>query len=339
MSHSRRFVVAFLFSLACACATRVVEAGGTITVEARDKNIHGVAVLVDGKLFADYVIGNGPKPYVWPIVGPTGKEMTRAYSMKWVEGEKTDHPHQRSFWFTHGDVNGVDFWAETPGDGTPLKEPKPGHPTISGHGSIVHKAYLKTEVVDGAAVIQTQNDWMSPTGKKMLEDERTLTFRDGGDWRSIDFDITLKATAGDVHFGETKEGSFGVRVPTSMDVDHKPEGGKIVTSEGLTDKEAWGTRAAWVDYSGKVGGDHVGIAVLNHPSSFRFPTRWHVRTYGLFAANPFGATSFDKDTKDESGATLRSGDSITLRYRVIFHKGDAEAAGIAAAFKDYSAAK
>lgn len=339
MLRCRRGLLIAAFGALCLFSSRSLVAGGKITLEARDKNIHGIAVLIDGKLFADYVIGNAPKPFVWPIVGPTGKEMTRAYSTKWVDGEKTDHPHQRSFWFTHGDVNGVDFWAEAPGDGSPLKDAKPGHPQFSGHGSIVHREYVKNEVVDGAAVIQTRNDWVSPAGKKMLEDERTLTFRDLGDARAIDFDITLKATARDVHFGETKEGSFGVRVPTTMDVDHKPEGGKIVSSEGITDKDAWGKRAAWVDYSGNVGGEKLGIAVMNHPSSFRFPTRWHVRTYGLFAANPFGATSFDKDTKDESGATIRSGDSITLRYRVLFHKGNAEEAGIAAAFKEYSAAK
>jgi hypothetical protein len=319
-------------------AVSVADAG-ELKLEARDKTIHGIAVTIDGKLFADYVIGNGPKPYVWPIVGPTGKEMTRAYSMKYVEGEKTDHPHQRSFWFTHGDVNGVDFWAESRGDGSPVPGAKEGRPAFTGHGKIVHREYLKNEVVDGAAVISTINDWVSPTGKKILEDERTLVFRDGGEWRSIDFNIILKATDGDVRFGETKEGSFGVRVPTVMDVDHKPAGGKIVTSEGKTDKDAWGTRAPWVDYSGVVDGDHLGIAVLNHPSSFRYPTRWHVRTYGLFAANPFGATSFDPKTTDESGATVKSGESITLRYRVIFHKGDAESADIAAAFKAYSVEK
>ena len=335
----RRSSFVLLFASILSAAPAAALAQGKLTLEARDKSIHGIAVLSDGKLFADYVIGNGPKPFVWPIVGPTGKEMTRAYSTKWVDGEKTDHPHQRSFWFTHGDVNGYDFWAEAPGDGSVNPAAKPGHPKYTGHGKIVHKEYLKNEVVDGAAVIATRNDWIAPDGKKLLEDERTLTFRDLGESRSIDFDITLKATNGDVSFNETKEGSFGVRVPTTMDVDHKPDGGKILSSEGQTDKDAWGQRAAWVDYSGNVGGEQLGIAVLNHPSSFRFPTRWHVRTYGLFAANPFGATSFDKDTKDESGATIRSGESITLRYRVIFHKGDAEAAGIAKAFEEYSASK
>lgn len=312
---------------------------GEITLSPRDNDIHGVAVMIDDKLFADYVIGNGPKPVVWPIIGPTGKEMTRAYSMKHVVGEKTDHPHQRSLWFTHGDVNGFDFWAETPGKGDANSEAKPGQPRYKGHGKQVHREYRVMEVKDGAAVITTVNDWIAPNGTKQLEDERTLTFRDGGAWRSIDFNITLKATDGDVLFDETKEGTFGVRVPTSMDVNTKPAGGKIVTSEGKTDKDAWGTKAPWVDYNGPVEGEHLGVAILNHPSSFRFPTRWHVRDYGLFAANPFGSKSFDKETTDESGYTLKNGESITLKYRVIFHSGDAESAQIADAYKKYAEEK
>lgn len=332
-----RCVYQFVLGSFLVAAGLQTAAAAELTLESRDKEIHGIAVLSDGKLFADYVVGNGPKPVVWPIVGPTGKEMTRAYSMKHVVGEKTDHPHQRSLWFTHGDVNGFDFWAESPGDGSPKENAKPGQPRFSGHGSIVHRGYLKQAVENGAAVISTRNDWIAPNGKKQLEDERTLTFRDLGAIRTIDFDITLKATDGDVLFDETKEGTFGVRVPTTMDVDHKPVGGKIVTSEGKTDKDAWGTRAAWVDYSGPVEGETLGIAVLNHPSSFRYPTRWHVRTYGLFAANPFGAKSFDAKTTDESGATIKAGESITLRYRVVLHSGDAESAQIGALFKKYAA--
>lgn len=329
-----------LLLVSCLVGATIVSADAAaaeLTLEQRDKDIHGIAVLSGGKLFADYVIGNAPKPVVWPIVGPTGKEMTRAYAMKHVVGEKTDHPHQRSLWFTHGDVNGFDFWAEAPGDGSAKKDPKPGHPRYTGHGTILHREYKKVAVEDGAAIISTVNDWLAPNCKKQLEDERTLVFRDLGDVRTIDFNITLKATDGDVLFDETKEGSFGVRVPTEMDVDHKPTGGKIVTSEGKTDKDAWGTRASWVDYSGTVDGEVLGIAVMNHPSSFRYPTRWHVRTYGLFAANPFGAKSFDPKTEDESGATVKNGDSITLRYRVVLHTGDAESARIAELFKKYAA--
>jgi hypothetical protein len=145
----------------------------------------------------------------------------------------------------------------------------------------------------------------------------------------------VKATAGPVTFGDTKEGAFGVRVPTTMDVNSKM-GGKIVNAEGLMDDAAWGKQSPWVDYFGPVEGETLGVAILNHPSSFRYPTYWHVRTYGLFAANPFGVKDFTKD-KEKSGAyTIESGKTMNLRYRVIFHSGDQAAAKIADRFAEYS---
>ena len=194
--------------------------------------------------------------------------------MKKVEGEDKDHPHQRSLWFTHGKVNGVDFWSE-----------------MKGHGSI--KETAKKTVAGGAAVglIRTTDDWIGPDGRKVCEDERVVRFYDTAKARVFDFDITLKATDGPVTFGDTKEGMFGVRVASSMDVNKK-EGGKITNAEGLTDDKAWGKPSPWVDYTGPVEGETLGIAILNHPESFRHPTTWHVRTYGLFAANPFGWHDF-----------------------------------------------
>jgi hypothetical protein len=121
-----------------------------------------------------------------------------------------------------------------------------------------------------------------------------------------------------------------------MDVDSK-KGGSIINSNGITDKAAWGKRAAWVDYHGPVNGKTVGVAVLNHPSSFRHPTPWHVRTYGLFTANPFGLKSLGQR---EGGAfTLKKSKRLTLRHRVIFHNGDEKAAKIAAAYKAYAEEK
>lgn len=278
-----------------------------------------VKVLFDGKPFTEYLTKNGAKPTLWPILSPKGSELTRAYPMRMDEGEKRDHPHQRSLWFTHGDVNGVDFWAEG-----------------AGKGSIAHREFV--EVRGGpSAVIQTKNDWLGPDGKKQCEDERTLTFSADGDNRIVDFDITIKATDGPVKFGDTKEGTFGIRVPTVMDVISK-KGGHIVNSQGQTDDAAWGKPATWVDYHGPLDGQMMGIAVLNHPSSYGYPTHWHVRTYGLFAANPFGLHDF-KNVKDPIGAyTLPAGESMTIRYRVIFHPGDEKDAKIAEAFDVYSKA-
>lgn len=280
----------------------------------------GVRVLFDGELFTEYVTNVGPKPFFWPIMGPGGKAMTRAYPMEQIAGEKTDHPHHRSLWFTHGSVNGVDFWLE--GDEG---------------GKIVHREF--TEIaVDQVARIAAQCDWIAPDGKKVCTDKRRIAFHVDDDSRVMDFDVTLIASEGPLTLGDTKEGSFGVRVPTVMDVDQPGgrSGGQIVNSEGLTDAAAWGKPAAWVDYHGRVGEETVGIAILNHPASFRYPTHWHVRTYGLFAANPFGLHDFYESTQYDGTHRMQANDSITLRYRVIFHRGDQVQAKIAEAFAAYS---
>jgi len=234
------------------------------------------------------------------------------------QNEKKDHIHQRSMWFTHGDVNKISFWHEQ-----------------DKHGEIVHRQFVRLES-GPEAVIVTRNDWLGPDGEKQCEDQRKLTFAVDGETRRIDFDITIKATNGPVKFGDTKEGTMGLRLAHSMAVDSK-QGGRIVNSDGLTDSAAWGKQAAWVDYHGPVDGERVGIAILNHPTSYRFPTYWHVRTYGLFTANPFGWRDF-KGAKSEDGSyTIPAGESITLRYRILFHKGDEKVGKIAEAFAAYAA--
>jgi hypothetical protein len=165
-----------------------------------------------------------------------------------------------------------------------------------------------------------------------------MTFAADASTRWIDFRITITAQDEKIVFGDTKEGSLGMRVGGAMAVDDKA-GGKIVNSDGLQDAEAWGKRAAWVDYSGPIDGQQVGIAILNHPASFRYPTYWHVRTYGLFAANPFGLHDFLNRPDADGSLSLARGESFSLYYRIIVHVGDAEAAGIAAAFDRYAAEK
>jgi hypothetical protein len=285
-----------------------------ITVERSDK---GAIVKIDGRLFTEYLVKSGTKPILWPIIGPTGKPMTRDYPMLNHAGETKDHPHHRSFWFTHGNVNGVDFWSER---GKKV-------------GTIKHLEF--TKIAGGKpGVIATRNAWLAPDGHRVCEDERMLRFGADDDARWIDFDITLKAVDGDVVFGDTKEGSFGVRVPESLNVTAK-RGGKIVNSEGQADDKAWGQPAAWVDYHGPLDGKTVGIAIFNHPDSFRYPTYWHVRTYGLFAANPFGVHDFSNGKKGNGAMTLSEGKSVTFRYRVLLHKGDEREGGVAERYSSY----
>ena len=231
-------------------------------------------------------------------------------------------------WFAHGNVNGVDFWSE------PRSFP-PGYERR--WGVIQHVKFVRA-ASGKPAVIATQNNWLGPDGKRICEDERTLRFDADGNARWIDFDVAIKAADGPVAFGDTKEGAFGVRVAETLRVDAK-RGGQIVNSRNQADEAAWGKPAEWVDYHGPVDGQTVGIAVLNHPDSFRFPTRWHVRGYGLFAANPFGLHDFAGGESGRGAATLSPGQTLVLRYRVLLHRGDEKAGKVAESFAAYAKEK
>lgn len=301
----------------CAVVGLVVASSARADVGLK-KTEGGVEVTLDGQPFATYVFNSGFKPIIWPILGPTGKEMTRAWPLRKDDPtEKTDHVHQKSFWFDHGNVNGIDFWAET------SKE----------QGKQVQTELVKSEGGKVGTII-TKNDWVGPDGAKLLSDVRTVRFGGDKDTRFIDFDVVVTAVGDQVTFGDTKEGSFGVRVNESMKVERKT-GGKIISSEGLEDEKAWGKPAPWVDYYGPIQNETLGIAILNHPSSFRYPTHWHVRPYGLFAANPWGLHDFTGG-KEHSDYTMKKGDSFKLRYRVIFHKGNEKDGKIAEAFANYT---
>lgn len=267
-----------------------------------EKHSGGVRIFFGHDLFTDYRTDLGPKPILWPIRNAAGVEITRAFPMEMREGEKRDHPHQRSLWFTFGKVNGIDFWTETPG-----------------HGVIRQLELVRAEVVRGVPVLVTRNDWLGPDGVKHCEDERTLRFGESEGIRWIDFDIRLIASAGDVTFGDTKEGMFGLRVPTWMDVGGKNKS-RILNSEGQENAAAWGKPARWVDYRGARDGVEHGVVIFDSPESFRHPARWHVRPYGLFAANPFGLHDFTGE--GDGSHTIASGRDIHFRYRVLFYTGD-----------------
>jgi hypothetical protein len=302
-----------------------------------DKTNDKVTVKLDGKLFTEYLVQSGKKPALYPIIGPTGKGMTRPWPIETKEVEAApkdqltardgaaakgkqftnDHPHHRSLWFGHQQVNGANVWTERNVD-----------------GSQKHREFV--EVSGGKeAKIKTVNDWLDKAGKKLCEDTRTITCATDGDNRIIDFDVVIKATEGDVKFGDDKDGLFAVRVPDSMRVEAE-KGGAYINSRGQKNaKEAWGKPAEWMDYYGPVDGETLGIAILNHPSSYGFPTHWHTREYGLFAANPFGLKMFDNN--NPSGEyTLKKGETLNFRYRVIFHQGDEKAGRIAESYAKYA---
>jgi hypothetical protein len=183
-------------------------------------------------------------------------------------------------------------------------------------------------------VIAEVCDYRDLSGKKLCTETRRMTFRIVDGTRVIDFDQDFTVGEGTAVFGDKKDAGLSIRVPTSMAVESK-QGGKIINSEGLTDVAAWGKAAAWCDYHGPVEGEQLGIAMLNHPTSFRYPTRWHVRPYGLFTANPFALHDYDK-TQPSGDYELKAGERLKMRHRFLFHKGDEKSAKIAEAFEAYA---
>jgi len=292
----------------------------TLSVE-KDADSGGWNISVGDDLFATYIPNSNGKPIIYPLIGPSGHPMTRNFPMvKDVEGERNDHEHHRSMWFTHGDVNGIDFWIDN---------------EKRNCGKIVQtKGTATVDPKTGAVIVATENEWIAPGNQRFLTDKRNYTFHESNGRRIIDCDHLLIATDGNVNFGDTKEGSFAIRVAGTMKVD-AGLGGKITNAEGVHDKEAWGLRSAWVDYNGPVHGDAVGVTIHEHPASFGSPCRWHVRTYGLFAANPFGDSHFTGGEKT-NGVTLKSGDQMRLNYRVVIYAGDFDAEQAAQDAKQYA---
>lgn len=304
-----------------------VAEGFSISREASQLTIN-----YDGKLVAQYHFRDedARKPYFWPVIGPKGKSMTRAFPMKTVEGEQHDHPHHRGVWFAHQGVGSADIWLEVASKD--LKGEKQQE-FLASLGSTIHKAFTEISANDKQAVIRSNNDYIDSRGKPLMADHRSMRFCMSSGNLVLDFDITLVGKYGDVELQDKKDAGLSIRVPTSMSLtDGK---GHIVNSVGDRDGDTWAKMAEWVDYHGPVEGEHLGIAFLNHPSSFRYPTRWHVRDYGLFTANAFGPHSLDESA--ESGAfILKDGESVHLRHRIIFHEGDETTAGIAEAYRAYA---
>jgi hypothetical protein len=291
-----------------------------------------IDVLFDGTLFTSYRWPEDVyKPILYPVCTASGTEITRGFPLNPREGERNDHIHQAGIWLNYGKVNGLDFW----GNGhRGFKEP--------GGGEIKHKAIVRKEAHGNEGVLETESEWLDPQGEKLLGENTVFHFIANRKLRIIDRITTLTAADTTVLFSDTKEGMFGIRVArqlelpvdgmvTLLDASGKPSAQKVKASEGATGnyrsskgvsgEEVWGTRAEWMNLYGIIEGEKVSVAVCDHPGNPGFPTYWHARGYGLFAANPFGLSDFTKG-KESFNFTLRPGESTTFRYRVIISSGD-----------------
>ena len=287
-----------------------------------------IDITVDGKPFSTFFIGpDAPKPYLHPLRSASGKVVTRGYPMLDIPSEPHDHPHHRGLWFTHGNVNDVDFWASEPSQG-----PKKGR--------VVLNRVVEVKGGTQSGAIKAVFDWKTPDGKTLLTETRTMVVHSNPTLRIVDFDIDLRAGAEKVVFGDTKEGTFAIRLNAALneptDKRH-PGAGLMTASDGRQgEKQIWGKRSPWVDYAGTLEGEKLGIAILDHPTNPKHPTYWHSRSYGLFAANIFGEHDYYNDKSRNGSVTVEPGGSLRFRYRVVIHPGDTAEARIADLYKKYT---
>src|SRR3954469_2905944 len=164
---------------------------GKVLIKKEDGKLR---IEINGKFFADYIYENTTRPFMYPIVGPGGAKMTRNWPMKDEGKEEHDHKHHKSWWYAHGSVNGIDFWSEE-----------------KGAGKTEHVKFLEVKSGD-VGVIKSANKLVSPEGKVIATDERTITIYpvEGADM--FDFEINIHASNGELTFGDTKEGTMAMRL-------------------------------------------------------------------------------------------------------------------------------
>lgn len=323
IDRMKLFPISFFAAFALLTVSSVLA---EVTFTELDESIR---VEVDGELFTEWQHKAWKAPYLYPVIGPNGENVTRHFPMRDdIEGEQQDHPHHRSIRFSHRNVNGLSFWS-------------PDHQKDN------HTAWIeleKVEKMEGGDVgeLVLRNRWIGDE-KLVLTEVVTLRFHPLPKREMLmDFDIAMTAGETDVTFFDEKDGGLGVRVAGTMKVEDRKtkEGmGTIVNSHGHTNNDAWGVAAPWADYYGPdPSGKVVGIAMFDHPSNLRYPTNWHARTYGLITANRFGTGFFDAKRgakKGDGDYTIKAGETLKLKHRLYFHHGDPEAAGVAEKYAEY----
>lgn len=292
-----------------------------------------VDITVDGEPFTSYIYPETlKKPVLYPLRTSKGTLITRGWPLDPRPDERVDHPHHVGMWFNYGDVNGLDFWNNS--DAIPEEK-------RSGFGTIKHASVNKMTADDNHAELEVTMYWEKPTGEKLLKEDTRYIFSGEGDMRTIELVTKLTALDEGVSFMDNKEGLLGIRLARELEhPSDKPgkftdangiatdvakmnnEGvtGKYRSSEGKEGDDVWGTRGKWVNLNAKVGDEAVSLVILDNPKNVGYPTYWHARGYGLFAANPLGQKEFSEG-KEVLDFKLAAGESVDFRYKVLINSG------------------
>jgi hypothetical protein len=291
-----------------------------------------IDILVGGKIFTTYHFDpEVAKPYFQPLRSARGTIVTRDFpngNVVPAEHRKDPdlEPHQRPMYLGHGNIDGIDFWGEA------------AFPNWSDDGVFGRTVLSRIETMTGgtaAGTLRADFDLVGPRGRVIGEEVQAYTFRGDENTRVIDCTFFIQANRhAAVTMGDTKEGTFAIRLAKAL---NSPPARMINSNGSVGEKEIWGKRADWVDYDGTVDGESLGVAVFDSPRSFRHPTYWHARGYGLLAANPFGIREFTGDPNQDGSWTIPERQSLRLEYRVFIHHGDCREAKVADAYRQYVA--
>ena len=314
-----------LFSLPGRCQSQAVSF---------ERQGESIQVLIGGKPFSTYNFDPKiAKAFLQPLRDANGVVITRGFPTGDTvpaghEHDKSIEPHQRDMYFGHGSINGYDFWSEE----VFAKYYGPSHP--SNFGRMVFRKMEEMQGGPSSGTIRAAFDLQGPDRKPFAEEIQEFTFSGNAHSRVIDCVITFRASHGPVKFGDTKEGTFALRLAPELDA---PTGTMFNSEGGAGESQIWGKRANWVDVDGVIDGHSLGVAVFDSPKSFRHPTYWHARGYGLLAANPFGLSFFFNDPHQDGSYTIPTGKSIQFRYRVFIHDGNYQQAHVADKYSEYAA--
>lgn len=330
-----------LILMSASCNTRSKSAETSSSGEEDVKHIQlirnddekKVDVLIDGSLFTSYLYPDTlKKPVLYPLVSPGGNFVTRGFPLHPRQGDRVDHPHHIGLWFNYGDVNGLDFWNNS----NAIPDDEKEH-----YGHIVHQEIDGISGGNDKGELEVTLKWMGPDGRALLQENTTFVFSGSGDKRIIDRVTKLTALDKDVSLKDNKEGLLGIRVARQLEhpsdeteiftdaagnvtdipkVNNEGVSGRYRSSEGTEGTEVWGTRANWMKLSGQINDEKVSLVILDHPENPGYPTYWHARGYGLFAANPLGQKAMSNG-KEELNFRLVAGESVNFKYRIIIYSG------------------
>ena len=295
----------------------------------RNEASRRVDVFVDGQPFTSYLWPEKLKvPVLYPLRTAQGTVVTRGFPLEPRPGERVDHPHHAGFWLNYGNVNGVDFWNNS--IALPPEQQKK-------MGTVVHRRITRASGGKDRGQLDVEMEWVMPDGQPILREATTFVFHAGPNLRAVDRITTLTALDKRVVFHDDKEGMLGMRVRRELeqlsnepliftDTSGRPTAVKVMnnngvtglyrSSEGKTGDAVWGTRARWTMLTGKVDQESIALVILDHPKNTGFPTYWHARGYGLFAANPLGQEVFSNG-REKLNFTLEPKQSVTFRYRLL----------------------